>query len=128
MWGLRGLLELLWHCNNYISGCFYLIRVFTRLEFLHGRFIGELEYIADYFGSNYVDVLESRHHPFNSKLALMTYISNFLIRPVELRGTGGMCPLFFCSQNLRTLRRHCLLCQKKSASGSSESKTIAKFV
>ena len=63
-------------------------------SFVH-RFIAELEYIADYFGSNYkkyVDVLESRHYPFNSKLALMTYISNFLIRPAELR---GMCPLFF---------------------------------
>ena len=62
------------------------------------RFIAELEYIADYFGSNYkkyVDVLESRHYPFNSKLALMTYISNFLIRPAELR---GMCPLFFAPQ------------------------------
>lgn len=86
-----------WHCNNYINGCFYLIRVFTYLEFLH-RFIGELEYIADYFGSDYVDVLESRHYPFNSKLALMTYISNFLIRPAELGGTGGMCPLFFAPQ------------------------------
>ena len=66
-------------------------------SFVH-RFIAELEYIADYFGSNYkkyVDVLESRHYPFNSKLALMTYISNFLIRPAELR---GMCPLFFAPQ------------------------------
>ena len=77
MWGLRGLLELhTWHCNNYISGCFYLIRVFTRLEFLH-RFIGELEYIADYFGSNYVDVLESRHYPFNFQIGTQDFYQQF---------------------------------------------------